>query len=212
MIPRSKAAADKPPPPPSPPRFHDLPKGTPVQIDLPREMWPEKCRSDGRTVRMQVRGELACAPYCDGHGKWVCRLLGRGPKYPLENMRPQRGHTPRAAPKKQPTITLEALEARAREVFGDELVRVQVRPRVGRSELVTLCYGHVPPELRPLQRGRFKGKDYAHTIAISKDRPGGDPDASRKSMFKFLDDCEATARMTAKQVLDENTARTVIEG
>lgn len=183
--------------PTKPPRFHDLPAGTRVRVDLPREAWPTDRQADGRTVRMELHGELARAPFQDYQGQWWAQLRGRTTRWPLERVKPQRGAVPQRAPKKQPTIPVEVLEQKAREVIGDSLVRVECIARYGRSERIRMCLDPIPEDKRDQLRGRFKGKDYGSHITISKMRPGGDPDASRKSFLKFLDDCTATANAVA---------------
>lgn len=88
--------------------------------------------------------------------------------------------------RREPTIPIEDVERRARDVLGDKLTRIEFKSRKGRSERVTL---HVP------------GGTLAFTHASY-----ADPDAVRKAVLQFLDDCMATANETVRRMLDSKDA------
>lgn len=85
---------------------------------------------------------------------------------------------------KQPTIPAEDIECRVREVLGDKLKRIEFKARKGRSERITL---HVPG-------GTL---EFTHASAA-------DPDAVRKAVLQFIDDCLTTANETVRKMLDSD--------
>jgi hypothetical protein len=84
---------------------------------------------------------------------------------------------------KEPTIPLEELEALAREAFGAEFVKLVAKPRVRRSETLTvyiISAKHLKENIPPPPCG------YTHTLKYSNEKPKGDPDAVRKFLCDSL--------------------------
>lgn len=84
--------------------------------------------------------------------------------------------------RREPTIPIADVERRAREMLGEALERVECKPRKRRSERITL---------------HLKNVTLTFTHASYQD-----PDAVRKAVLAFLEDCQNTAQETARKLLD----------
>lgn len=82
---------------------------------------------------------------------------------------------------REPAISAAEVEARVREVLGDKLERIEFKSRKGRSERITW---------------HLAGGSFTFTSRST------DPDAVRKCVLQFLDDCMATANEVVRKIVD----------